>query len=517
MTTLDGFLNLEAGYLSASTALLAAAALLFGWQLCLYIADMSRYPKGPLRLPGIGNVLHLIWHGDMLELLLQSWRRYGDVFTIKIGSKIFVVLNGYDTISDALIKKADSFSERNKFFNALKGPTDDKGIIFAPYPTWKIHRKLTLKVFTEMGYVKQDLESKVNQEVFKLIPALLATEQKPFFVEDILLKAVANVIANMVFGSRFEYDDTEFIALLNNIRKYFKIGRLVAMAELFPILSYLPVDLFKMKDIIAINDEFYRIYERRISEHESDTSPANFSLIDAYFAEMKKEKDSTTGFYTKLGCIGLVGDLFTAGSETTTTSLDWACQCCIVHPAIQQRIHKEIDHVVGEREASIADRQKMPYVNAFLTEVLRFGNVGALAAPHRVIHDVELNGIFIPKETEIIVNLHSILYDEKKFDEPSVFQPTRFLDKEGKFVQPEKLTPFGLGRRTCIGEELARTELFLFFTAILQRFTLLPAPGVKLSTKGILGLTRRPAPYQLIAVPRLMSSSNGKTTCDEAN
>ncbi|XP_047372219.1 vitamin D 25-hydroxylase isoform X5 [Sciurus carolinensis] len=202
---------------------------------------------------------------------------------------------------------------------------------------------------------------------------------------------------------------------------------------------------------------------------------------------------------TKMG----VGELIIAGTETTTNVLRWAILLMALYPSIQGQVWKEIDLIVGpNRKPSWDDKCKMPYTEAVLHEVLRLCNVVPLGIFHATSEDVVVRGYSIPKGTTVITNLYSVHFDEKYWKDPEVFHPERFLDSRGRFVKREALIPFSLGRRHCLGEHLARMEMFLFFTTLLQRFHLHFPHEVVPDLKPRLGMTLQPQPYLICAKRR---------------
>uniref|UniRef100_A0A4X2KDN3 Cytochrome P450 family 2 subfamily R member 1 n=1 Tax=Vombatus ursinus TaxID=29139 RepID=A0A4X2KDN3_VOMUR len=219
--------------------------------------------------------------------------------------------------------------------------------------------------------------------------------------------------------------------------------------------------------------------------------------------EMDKGKNDPGSTYSKENLIFSVGELIIAGTETTTNVLRWAVLFMGLYPNIQGQVHKEIDLIVGpNRTPSLEDKSQMPFTEAVLHEVLRFCNVVPLGIFHATSQDTVVRGYSIPRGTTVITNLYSVHFDKKYWKDPEVFYPERFLDSHGQFVKKEALIPFSLGRRHCLGEQLARMEMFLFFTSLLQRFHLHFPPEVVPNLKPKLGMTLQPLPYLLCAERR---------------
>ncbi|NWW79673.1 CP2DS protein, partial [Climacteris rufus] len=149
------------------------------------------------------------------------------------------------------------------------------------------------------------------------------------------------------------------------------------------------------------------------------------------------------------------------------------------------------------------DRKKLPYTNAVIHEIQRYSNIILIALPRLSVRDTELLGHHVPKDTIILSNIDSVLADPGKWETPDQFNPGHFLDKDGNFVSREAFLPFSIGHRVCMGELLARMELFIIFCTLLQAFTFTLPEGVKeVNTKIVFGITMKPPPYQLCAIPR---------------
>ncbi|XP_075197730.1 putative inactive cytochrome P450 2G1, partial [Anomaloglossus baeobatrachus] len=117
--------------------------------------------------------------------------------------------------------------------------------------------------------------------------------------------------------------------------------------------------------------------------------------------------------------------------------------------------------------------------------------------------DVTFRGYFIPKGATVITLIHSALRDKDYFEKPEEFYPEHFLDSAGNFKKNEAFIPFSIGKRSCAGETLAKMEIFIFFTSLLQNFTFLPPAGAKLDLTPAMGSTNAPQPYEICAVSRI--------------
>uniref|UniRef100_A0A8C5S3H1 Cytochrome P450 n=1 Tax=Laticauda laticaudata TaxID=8630 RepID=A0A8C5S3H1_LATLA len=149
------------------------------------------------------------------------------------------------------------------------------------------------------------------------------------------------------------------------------------------------------------------------------------------------------------------------------------------------------------------DRNRLPYTNAVLHEIVRYSNVTITGPLRKCLKDIVIMGFPIGKGTLLLPNAHSVLYDPEHWKTPWKFNPEHFLDSEGNFVNNEAYLPFSTGRRACVGESLARIELFIFFTNLLRSFKYqLPPEAKEVSFEEITGTTRQPLPYNLCAFPR---------------
>ena len=143
----------------------------------------------------------------------------------------------------------------------------------------------------------------------------------------------------------------------------------------------------------------------------------------------------------------MIEDLLFAGTETTATTLTWTIVYLLHHPDVMEKVQEEIDKVLGKnKKPSMLDKQKMPYVEATIMEIQRIADIVPLAVPHGGSEDVELRGYTIPKGTTVMPNLYAVHRDERIWEHPDQFNPSRFLDKNGEIIRRSELIPFGVGK-----------------------------------------------------------------------
>nr|XP_014339337.1 PREDICTED: steroid 17-alpha-hydroxylase/17,20 lyase-like [Latimeria chalumnae] len=355
-----------------------------------------------------------------------------------------------------------------------------KNIAFADYsPLWKAHRRLVHSAFTMFGEGTCKLETMVSQETEKLCSQLQETLGTPVDLGPELIRAITNVVCTLVFNSSYEKGDPEFHMVMdynNGIVETIAGGSLV---DTFPWL--------------------------KATYHEGETR----DLLDALLKAQHPPRESAGAGKDAEGIsddhvLMTVADAFGAGVETTATVLRWTIAFLLHHPEVQQRIQEEIDDKIGpDRHLTLMDRGKLPYLESTLNEVLRIRPVTPLLIPHVALEDTSIGEYFIPKGTRVIVNMWSIHHDPQEWTDPEEFKPDRFLDSNGLQISLPSFIPFGAGPRVCVGESLAKIELFLFASRLLQCFTFRNPPGAPLpDLEGKYGLVLQPKEYRVCILDR---------------
>ncbi|XP_077204308.1 cytochrome P450 2J2-like isoform X1 [Paroedura picta] len=465
------------------------------------------YPPGPLWLPVIGSIWRAGLKADT-DTVSKLAKRYGDLYMLWLGHIPVVVLFGYEAVKEGLINHSDDFDER-VLTPFLKLFANGEGIIFSNGHTWKQQRKFGITTMRKLGLGKKGMEHQIEEEAHQLVETFAREKGQPFDPAMPIFNSISNVICAVVFGHRFPVEDKEFIKLMGDF--YGLLTFLCSVDhmvyELFPwIMKRLPGPHRKALASAEAVLSFARKEVEKHKEHHGAHEPQDF--IDFYLSQMKKSENDPNSTYNEENLVHCIFDLFIAGTETSALTLQWALLLLANHPDIQEKAHREIEDVLGSSQIfHYQDRKKLPYTNAVLHEIERFRYIFLLGGPRQCSKDVNMRGFFIPKGAIIIPDLRSVLCDPTHWETPEEFNPNHFLDEDGNFVEREAFLPFGAGARVCLGEQLARIELFIFFANLLRAFTFQLPEGVKeLNTDPIVRLTLAPRPYKLCAVPRNSSS-----------
>ncbi|KAM4641215.1 uncharacterized protein O3C94_015592 [Discoglossus pictus] len=465
----------------------------------------SKLPPGPTPLPILGNFL-LFCGSEIYKPFIKLSEKYGPVYTIYMGSKPVVVINGCEAVKEALNDQAEEFSGRGKMPFLEKSSDGGHGVIASNGERWKQLRRFALMTLRNFGMGKRSIEERIQEEAKFLIEELQKSKRQPVDPTFYFSKAVSNVICSVVFGDRFSYEDKDFIRLLGLFNDTFKVFSSVwtQMYNVYPkIFGKIPGPHTRAFKSI---DDIKAFVAERVKSHQETLDPNSpRDFIDCFLTKMEQEKHLPESEFHMDAALNITFDLFGAGTETMSTTLRYGLMIILKHPDVEELIHKEIDQVIGRNRApAIEDRAKMPYVEAVIHEIQRFIDLIPLGLPHKVIRDVMFRGYFIPKGTTIYILLSSVLLDPKQFKYPEKFNPGHFLDENGKFIKNDGFMPFSSGKRICAGEGLARMELFLFLTTIFQNFTLKSPVDIEEIdlTPELSGLGNFPRPYQVCFLPR---------------
>ncbi|XP_004580081.2 cytochrome P450 2C18-like isoform X1 [Ochotona princeps] len=486
-----------------AVALVLSISCLLLFSLWRWSTTRQKLPPGPTPLPIIGNILQMDLK-DISKSLTKFSKAYGPVFTLYFGTKPTVILHGYEAVKEALVDHGDEFSGRGSF-PLFERINKGHGIGMSNGKPWKEMRRFSLMTLRNFGMGKRSIEERVQEEARCLVEELRKTNASPCDPTFILGCAPCNVICSVIFQKRFEYSDQNFIHFLKLLTEAFTIlgSPWIQVCTNFPaLIDYLPGSHNKFIKNMCFIQNF--ILEK-IKEHQQSldvNNPRDF--IDCFLIKMEQEKHNEQSEFTLENLKIAAFDLFIGGTDSISSTVRYGLLLLLKHPEVTVKLQQEIERVIGRnRSPCMQDRSHMPYTDAVIHEILRFINMGPTNAPRAVTHDVKFRNYLIPKGTTVLPSLTSALHDDKQFPNPERFDPGHFLDKNGNFKKTDYFLAFSTGKRVCVGEGLARMELFLLLTTILQNFKLKPLVEPKdISITPVFGgMSSVPPPYQLCFIP----------------
>ncbi|XP_013776427.1 cytochrome P450 2J6-like [Limulus polyphemus] len=486
---------------SFSTFFLASFIFLF---LRWMVTRIRNFPPGPIGLPVVGYLPFLKGKQTYLHIT-DLGKKYGNVFSLRLGSRYVVVLNDFKAVKEALSK--DAFLGRPPDIQFRT--SEITSVAVSNGIAWKEQRRFSLHALRDLGFGKTKMEDHIKEEVNVILEQLAACKGKPEDLRRLLVPSVSNNISALVFGRRFDYNDPKRQFLDERLREALESFQQFSLYTFFPWLKHIVLKLRPgiYKKFLTSIEKLQEFINDEIKTHEETLDENNIrDFIDAFLLEMKKRqnKNDTSETFNMETLVGTVQALFGAGSGTVLATVHWLLLTMAVYRNVQERVQKEIDNVIGrERPPSWSDHTNLPVTRAALMEVYRWQTVAPLSILRYTLEDTTVQGYNIPEGTYVMTNIWAVHHDKAYWKDRELFCPDRFLNQDGTYVEkPEYYIPFSLGKRNCLGETLAEVEVFLYFTSILQRFTIALPEGVKPNFDATFQLTLEPEHNDFCFFPR---------------
>ncbi|PAA48239.1 hypothetical protein BOX15_Mlig009520g2 [Macrostomum lignano] len=459
---------------AAGIAVAAALACLFFFFVQRGRRVSGPEPPGPGGYPLIGSMFHL--REPWFHYLYERFPNCG-VLLMHFGTQRVYVLSRWAEFKAAMLDNAESLTGRptQHITSVLFG--DYGGIVASDGKIWRDYRRFTLQTLRDLGLGRRGVEEIVQEEAVQLLAAL--SSGKPVDTALPLSTASANVVCQLVFGSRLASEEPQFAELLehfsrltqneeSNVHNYIfmALDPLIGWCSpLVRLLSSTPAS----RQVVGSFTQLMRFCERQRVAHGAHMAAEPRDFIEAH---MIRQAAPDSGVFNDTRLSLAVADLFIAGTDTTSNTLRWALLLMLRQPEAARLVREEIRREIGDhRLPGLQDRKVLNYTQATLEEVHRIASLVPLGLAHRLLDDISIGEYRLPRDSLVMFNVYAIHRDPDLFPEPDAFRPERHLGLDGRFEPCATLASFGSGRRSCLGEGLARTELFVFFSAIMQRFS----------------------------------------------
>ncbi|TPX15911.1 uncharacterized protein E0L32_000245 [Thyridium curvatum] len=512
----------EFGTLNVLLAILAVAAtaLVLDYGHMLYMR--SKMPPGPFPLPIIGNTWSLPDHKPWIWFEEVAKQYNAPLITIWIGRNPTVWICDAWCAHEVFEKRAQIYSSRPRMVVFGELGSGQSNLVTMRTRNaeerdhWRVHRKLmhlgvgvqAVRKYREV----QDNESKVVALDFLRDPAAYVKH---------LERYATSVVSILAFGRRVSsYNDpiiTEVIALMQLAAELNVPGKTFPMLmETFPILAKFPRWMPWMKGLGNRGQKgghyfFYTLAQEALEQQAEKTADERISIPTPYAKTLFIENGKYNLPTEELS--SLTGNLFGAGSDTSSSTLVTFVLACCAFPEAMKKAQAELDRVIGSsRSPHWDDSPNLPYINAFVKEVFRWRSVAIIGGqPHSPTQDDHYKGWLIPANSWVQGNVWAIHHNDRDFPEPDRFEPERFIDGSDwkrPFPGDRGYMTFGWGRRVCSGQALAEQGIWITVARLLWAYSITPAKdanGKEIPVDIFAftnGLNMRPQPFRCDIKPR---------------
>ncbi|THU92611.1 cytochrome P450, partial [Dendrothele bispora CBS 962.96] len=434
------------------------------------------YPPGPRGYPLIGN----LFNEASKNVDQHEWARYlkmgkeynSDVLHINVLGDHTLILNSAKTANELLEKRSGLYSDRPRLLVVICGCHCIEEIFFSRAHRRRFHQDFQAKA---ISFYHPFILQSTSNFLKKLAPA----EYSPL----ISTSYAGSTILRVVYGMSTQEEINDYVQLAHlaaeSLNATMNHGSF--FVDYLPSLKYMPAWFpgasFKRKantwaPMVSnlINAPWKRVKSSMLNGTALPCFATNnlekFNLVSSFDI---KNNNLDQGMEEVIkNCSGAA---YFAGTDTTLSLIMSSILVLSRHPEVLEKAHEELDRVIGtSRLPQLQDRDKLPYLQAFIKEVERMYPVTPLAVAHRVISDDIYNGYFIPKGILTFLNLSAILHSEELYQDPLKFNPDRFLqnDKTSKLLSPDpEIVAFGFGRRICPGRHFALDSAWSLIACLL--------------------------------------------------
>ncbi|CAN1169641.1 Desmethyl-deoxy-podophyllotoxin synthase [Linum perenne] len=402
-------------------------------------------PPGPWKLPIIGNLHQLMGTNRLLHRRLADLAgRYGPLMHLKLGETSNVIVS-----SPELAKEFNVV-----FYNA-------RDIAFGAYGEyWRQMRKICTLELLSGSRVKM-LRPVREEEIGEMVKSIRGGIQETVNLSQTLISLGYAIISRAAFGYRMKKLEEE--ALLPVLTKINRLLRIVTGTERQLKRLHREVDIILEKII----DEHI---EKRRARSKKDDDDEDEDLVDVLLSFTEKRD---LGFpFTKVEIKAVILDIFLAGSDTSSTLVEWVMSELMKNPLVMQKAQKEVRQLFDEQGKVDESRlDELHYLQLIIKETFRLHPIAPLFLPRECRETVVVNGYLIPEKTRVTINAWAIGRDPRHWTNPDEFIPERFVDSSLDYKGHDfQFLPFGSGRRVCPGIQFGIAVVELLLANLLYHF-----------------------------------------------
>lgn len=342
-----------------------------------------------------------------------------------------------------------------------------------------LRRILTTELFSSRA-IDLFLPARKQQVHGLLIDLYSASQTKtPVNLAESTFIASANLVSNLICSkSLFDKTKKEGRELKEMAREALEVVGEPNIADLIPVLKVFDPQGLKrrlMKTAKKFDEFFDKLIDERLEERRKGVKindNGRMDMLDVFLDYRSQKKDDELKEFSRVDIKGMLADMFIAGTDTTSSTVEWGMTEILKNSAIHTKLTTELDQVVGRhRLVEESDIPNLPYLQSTVKELFRVHPAVPLLIPRRNDQDCHISGFHIPKHTILLVNVWGMGQDPNIWADPMEFRPERFegsdIDVKG---QDFELLPFGSGRRVCVGMPLGHRMVHYTLASLLQAF-----------------------------------------------
>ncbi|XP_057792635.1 salviol synthase-like [Salvia miltiorrhiza] len=420
----------------------------------------GKFPPGPRKLPLIGNI-HNLKGAVPHRALHRLAQKFGPTMGLQLGEVSAVVISSPDVAKQVMKTHDVNFASRPPITTAEIISYGCTSITFSPYGEyWRQLRKICTMELLSAKRVEsfRSLREEVFADLSRRFASMEGSEIN--FSEEFCTANYA-VISRAAIGN----ETKQHAALLHNVKQIADLSAGFDIAELFPSIKVFKLVSRLRRRVMVVHKEIDGILENVINQHRIANSVNHEDLLDVL---LKYHQDGLTKDNIKSVIVDMIG----AGSETSSTLMEWVMSELLKNPTIHERAQQEVRKVFDEE--GYVDESRIPqlkYLKSVVKETLRMHPPVPLLLPRLCGETCKIDGYEIPAETKIIVNAWAINRDPKYWEDPDCFQPERFMDNVVDYKGNHfEYIPFGAGRRICPGITFGMANVELPLAMFLYHF-----------------------------------------------
>ncbi|XP_076881789.1 cytochrome P450 76C1-like [Bidens hawaiensis] len=461
---------------------ISVPTLLLAWYkwTVSYSKGSNRLPPGPYGLPIVGYLPFLGY--NVHERFTEMARKYGPIFSLRLGSKLHVVVNSMDLVKVVARDMDQTFANRCPPLTALAITYGGSDIAWSNNNAqWRNKRKLLVSQVLSNANLKATQAFRTH-EVLKTLSEVYAKIGTKVDVNKIAFETEANVVTSMLWGctKSGEGEDSSYIG--DGFREVeFKIMELLGasnISDFIPMLSWFDLQRRQRdmrRQLEFVDRIFDDVIEGRIEMNSSkikgeveEHERKDFLQI---LLELKDQKDAPTSLNI-IEIKALLMDIVVAATDTTSTMVEWVMAEILHNPDVMRKVEDELTNVIGIKNiVEESHLSELTYLDAVIKETFRLHPPLPLLIQRCPDESCGLAGYTIPKGTIVYMNVWAIQRDPQNWTNPLEFKPERFLNLKWEYNGNNfKFLPFGLGRRICPGIPLGEKMLVYILASLMHSF-----------------------------------------------